>query len=91
MRDALNSNPIVQIAVICVLLAGVAFFVLSSSGGGEEESEGGGGDADSGLSSTTVTTQVEAPAPAEHRGGALDGALAGPGRGERARRACRAR
>lgn len=64
MRDALNSNPIVQIAVIAVLLAGVAFLVLSFSGGGEEGSEGGGGEADSGLSSTTVTTQVEAPAPA---------------------------
>jgi hypothetical protein len=64
MRDALNSNPVVQIAVIGVLLAGAAFFVLSSSGGGREGSEGGGGEADSGLSSTTVTTQVEAPAPA---------------------------
>jgi hypothetical protein len=64
MRDALNSNPIVQIAVIGVLLAGVGFFVLSSSGGGEEGSEGGGGEAEGGLSSTTVTTQVEAPAPA---------------------------
>lgn len=63
MRDALNSNPILQIAVVGVLLAGVAFFVLSSSGGGEEAAEGGGG-AESGLSSTTVTTQVEAPAPA---------------------------
>ena len=64
MRDALNSNPLVQLAVVGVLLVGVAFFVLSSSGGGEEGSEGGGGEADSGLSSTTVTTQVEVPAPA---------------------------
>jgi hypothetical protein len=64
MRDALNSNPIVQLAVVGVLLAGVGFFVLSSSGGGGEGSEGGGGEAAGGLSSTTVTTQVEAPAPA---------------------------
>lgn len=37
MRDAINSNPVVQAAVIGVLLLGTAFFFLSSTGGGEEE------------------------------------------------------
>jgi len=37
MREAINSNPVVQAAVIGVLLLGAAFFFLSSTGGGEEE------------------------------------------------------
>jgi hypothetical protein len=42
MRDALNSNPLVQLAVIAVLLVGAAVFVMSSGGGGEEEESGAG-------------------------------------------------
>ena len=38
MREAINSNPLAQAAVIGVLLLAVGFFVLSS-GGGEEETE----------------------------------------------------
>jgi len=49
MRDALNSNPIAQLAVVGVLLVAVGFFVLSSGGGEEEESAG------SGASEATVT------------------------------------
>lgn len=41
MRDAINSNPLVQAAVIGVLLLGGVFFFISSSGGGEESSAGG--------------------------------------------------
>ena len=41
MREALNSNPLAQIAVIAVLLLGTGFFVLSSTGGGEEEESAG--------------------------------------------------
>lgn len=37
MRDAINNNPVVQAALIGVLLLGTAFFFLSSTGGGEEE------------------------------------------------------
>jgi hypothetical protein len=37
MREKLNSNPLVQMAVIAVLLVGVAVFLLGSMGGGEEE------------------------------------------------------
>ncbi len=40
MREKLNSNPLVQAAVIGVLLIGTAFFMLSSSGGGEGEEAG---------------------------------------------------
>jgi hypothetical protein len=40
MRDALNSNPLVQAAVIGVLLVGAAIFVLSSAGGSKEEEAG---------------------------------------------------
>lgn len=82
MRDALNSNPLLQLAVIGVLLVGAGFFVLSSSGGGEEE------ESVTATTSTTATTpdggsvsvtaEVEATAPA---GGAdsLSSALAGAG------------
>jgi hypothetical protein len=38
MREALNSNPLAQAALVGVLLLAVGFFVLSS-GGGEEETE----------------------------------------------------
>lgn len=37
MREQLNSNPLVQLAVVAVLLVGAALFFMSSSGGGEEE------------------------------------------------------
>jgi len=40
MREQLNSNPLVQVAVIAVLLIGAGFFLLTTmGGGGEEESE----------------------------------------------------
>jgi len=59
MRDALNSNPLVQLAVIGVLLVGAGFFVLSSSGGGGGEESA----KTSELESTTVTTTANLPAP----------------------------
>lgn len=37
MREQLNSNPLVQLAVVGVLLVGVALFFMSSSGGEKEE------------------------------------------------------
>lgn len=37
MREQLNSNPILQLAVIGVLLLGGVFFFMSMGGGGEEE------------------------------------------------------
>jgi hypothetical protein len=37
MREALNSNPMAQAAVIAVLLLAVAFFAITTMGGGAEE------------------------------------------------------
>ena len=54
MREAINSNPLAQAAVVGVLLICVAFFVISSGGGGEEES------GESAASSTSVSTTATA-------------------------------
>jgi hypothetical protein len=39
MREQLNSNPVLQLAVIGVLLLGGVFFFMSTMGGGGEEEE----------------------------------------------------
>lgn len=52
MREQLNSNPVVQLAVVAVLVVGAGFFLLSSMGGGEEEGEG---------ESATVTATTTTP------------------------------
>jgi hypothetical protein len=57
MREKLNSNPLVQMGVIAILLVAVAIFFLSSKGGGEEEGESGGS-----LSATSAPVG-EGPAP----------------------------
>jgi hypothetical protein len=57
MREALNSNPLAQAAVVGVLLVCVAIFVISSGGGGEEE--GGEAAATSSSSSTTAVAPTE--------------------------------
>lgn len=65
MREKLNENPLLQVALIGVLLLVAGVFVLSSmgGGGGEEESETTTGTATvTGPSgSATVTTTVTAP------------------------------
>jgi hypothetical protein len=61
MREALNSNPLAQAAVIGVLLIATAFFVISSSGGGKEE---GGESASTTSTSTSVSTTEAAPSEA---------------------------
>jgi len=70
MREAINNNPLAQIAVIGVLLLAVAVFVMTSGGGGEEEE----GEAVTATATTTaetpdggsvsVTAEVEATPPA---------------------------
>jgi hypothetical protein len=40
MREKLNENPLMQVAVVGVLLVATGFFVLSSMGGGQEEEAG---------------------------------------------------
>lgn len=68
MREALNSNPLAQAAVVGVLLVCVAIFVISSGGGGEEE--GGEPAATSSTSvSTTESATAEAATPASPEGG----------------------
>lgn len=42
MREALNSNPVVQAAVVAVLLVGAAIFLLLPGGGEEEEGAAAG-------------------------------------------------
>jgi hypothetical protein len=60
MREQLNSNPLVQLAVLGVLLIGVGIFVLSSGGGGSSEEEGG---------ATEATVSVAATPPVEQAAG----------------------
>lgn len=68
MREALNSNPLAQAAVVGVLLICVAIFVISSGGGGEEE--GGESAATSSTSvSTTESATAEAAVPASPEAG----------------------
>jgi hypothetical protein len=59
MRERLNSNPLLQMAVIGVLLVGGGFFVLSTMGGG---GEGGSAPSPSSVETVTVATGEE-PAP----------------------------
>jgi len=58
MREALNSNPLAQAAVIGVLLLGTGFFLMSSMGGGKEEEA----PAPEGTEALSVATEGEAPA-----------------------------
>jgi hypothetical protein len=59
MREQLNSNPIVQVAVIAVLLVGGAIFFLSSMGGGGES------EPSASLSSSASAGEGPAPSPVE--------------------------
>jgi hypothetical protein len=58
MREKLNDNPLMQMAVIAVLLLGAGFFIMSSMGGkgGSEESES--------AAPVSVTAESTAEAPA---------------------------
>jgi len=61
MREQLNSNPMVQMGVIGVLLLGVAIFLLTSmGGGGGEEAE-----AEAPSIATTAPGEGSAPSPGE--------------------------
>lgn len=54
MREKLNNNPVVQMAVIGVLLVAGGIFLLMTMGGGEEEASEGG-------AVTATVGPVEAP------------------------------
>jgi hypothetical protein len=61
MREKLNENPLMQVAVIGVLLIATGFFVLSTMGGGEEEE----------ASSTEAPVGVAVETAPEAAGGAV--------------------
>src|ERR1044072_3341673 len=62
MREQLNSNPMVQAAVIGFLILGSAIFLMTSMGGGGEEAESG-----------TAPTESPATAEAPVEGAAVEG------------------
>lgn len=68
MREQLNSNPLVQVAVIAVLLIGGAIFFLGSMGGG------GGEESGSSLSSSAPAGEGPAPSPVEGAAVPVEGA-----------------
>jgi hypothetical protein len=69
MRDALNSNPLLQLAVVGVLLLGTGFFVLSSSGGGEEEGEAPSAAAEAPVTEASVSAAGDSLPAAPSPGG----------------------
>jgi hypothetical protein len=58
MRDKLNDNPMLQVAVIGALLVAVAIFVFSSSGGGEEEAAESTTEATVSVAGTEATAEA---------------------------------
>jgi hypothetical protein len=74
MREKLNSNPVLQAAVIGVLLIATAFFVMSTMGGEEEPSTETGsvtGTTGEGSSTVTITSSSAAPTAVAPPPGAL--------------------
>jgi len=74
MREALNSNPLVQLGVVGVLLVVVAVFLMSS-GGGEGESAGGGGEATTEATVQVAGTDAGGTATGATPGEAVEGAV----------------
>ncbi len=76
MRDKLNDNPLVQAAVIGVLLLGGVFFFISSTGGGggEESASGGEATATVSVAGTTATGTATGSTPGEAVEGAVEAA-----------------
>jgi hypothetical protein len=79
MREQLNSNPLVQLAVVGVLLLGVAVFVMSSGGGGEEEEPAGGTEATVAVAGTGATGTATGATPGEAVEGAVEAATEAAG------------
>jgi hypothetical protein len=65
MREKLNNNPLLQVAVLGVLLLGTGFFVLSSMGGGEEEAEPAETEATVSVAGTGATGTATGSTPGE--------------------------
>lgn len=80
MREQLNSNPLVQLAVVGVLIIGVGFFLLSSSGGGGAEEESAGTtEATVGVAGSGATGTATGATPGEAVEGAVEAATEGAG------------
>jgi len=69
MREQLNSNPILQLAIIGVLLLGGGFFVMSTMGGGESEESSDAGAVTATVNGSTATASTP--------GAAVEGAVEG--------------
>lgn len=78
MRQQLNDNPMVQLAVVAVLVIGAGFFLLTMGGGGEEE----GAEGESATATTTTpdggTVSVTATAEAGESGAVPTGPVSVP-------------
>jgi hypothetical protein len=72
MREQLNSNPLVQLAVVGVLLVGAALFFMSSSGGGDEEESAGTTEATVGVAGTDASGSATGATPGEAVEGAVE-------------------
>lgn len=70
MREQLNSNPLAQLAVVGVLLVGVAFFFMR--GGGEEEEPAGATEATVGVAGTDASGIATGATPGEAVEGAVE-------------------
>jgi hypothetical protein len=76
MREKLNDNPLLQVAVIGALLLCVGVFVLSSSSSGEEE-PAGETEATVSVAGTTATGSATGATPGEAVEAATEAATAG--------------
>ncbi len=74
MREQLNSNPLVQLAVVGVLLIGVAIFLMSSGGGGKEEESPGATEATVSVAGTGASGTATGTTPGEAVEGAVEAA-----------------
>jgi hypothetical protein len=79
MREQLNSNPLVQLAVVGVLLLGVAVFIMSSGGGDEEEEPAGATEATVAVAGTGATGTATGATPGEAVEGAVEAATEAAG------------
>jgi hypothetical protein len=75
MREQLNSNPLVQLAVVGALLIGVAIFLMFSGGGEEEESPSPGAtEATVSVAGTDASGSATGATPGEAVEGAVEAA-----------------
>ena len=76
MREQLNSNPLVQAAVVGVLLISAGFFLMSTMGGGEEEETAAPTEATVEIAGTGVSGSATGATPGEAVEGAISSATA---------------